>query len=225
MTQVRVHRKDNSARFKEMEVWMEKNLTGEGVGVKASEVIETSPAKHRTVIKASQASEQRRSPRRTGNTDKEVHSIPCRKGIKVMSEREANECAQHGEVLRWSTDSGEDEYPQLQQEEVESEEPTEFGVVCERFVIRETQHMDGALSRTGGVITTATNDTIGICDSNEDSVLQAPQIGMEQTSPCLSEYESEGYLERRKANSRQSLGRRVKENNCYEIDTSTSSLQ
>ncbi len=27
------HRKDNSARFKEMEKWMNKNLTGEGVGV------------------------------------------------------------------------------------------------------------------------------------------------------------------------------------------------
>ena len=45
MTQARVHRKDNSARFKEMERWMDKKLTGEGVGVKASEGIETSPAK------------------------------------------------------------------------------------------------------------------------------------------------------------------------------------
>jgi hypothetical protein len=32
-TEERVHRKDNSARFKEMEKWMNKNLTGEGVGV------------------------------------------------------------------------------------------------------------------------------------------------------------------------------------------------
>ena len=30
----------------------------------------------------------------------------------MMSEREADECAEHGEVLRWSTDSGEDVYPQ-----------------------------------------------------------------------------------------------------------------
>jgi hypothetical protein len=36
-TQERVHRKDNSARFKEMERWMDKNLTGEGVGSNASE--------------------------------------------------------------------------------------------------------------------------------------------------------------------------------------------
>ncbi len=97
MTQVRVHRKDNSARFKDMERWMEKNLTGEGVG-----------AKNRLVIKESQAREPRRSPRRTVNPDKEV-----------------------------------------QHEGVDSEEPTEFG-----------------LSHTGTVITTATNATFGICDSN-----------------------------------------------------------
>ena len=101
MTQARVYRKDNSARFKEMERWMDKNLTGEGVGVKASEGIETSPAKKRQVMKESQAklvspakvrrrggtlsaqaSEPRRSPRRIGNPDKEVHSIPA--------ERESN---------------------------------------------------------------------------------------------------------------------------------------
>ena len=27
------------------------------------------------------------------------------KGIKLMSEREADKCAEHGEVLRWSPDS------------------------------------------------------------------------------------------------------------------------
>ena len=36
---------------------------------------------------------------------KEPHVIPFIKGIKMMSEREATECAEHGEVLRWSTDS------------------------------------------------------------------------------------------------------------------------
>ncbi len=40
--------------------------------------------------------------------------------------------AEHGEVLRWSSDSGEDEYPQqeiqsVQQETADNEEPTEFG--------------------------------------------------------------------------------------------------
>ena len=38
--------------------------------------------------------------------DKEPHVIPFIKGIKLMSEREADECAEHGEVLRWSPDSG-----------------------------------------------------------------------------------------------------------------------
>jgi hypothetical protein len=33
-TQVTVHRKDNSQRFKDMEKWMDKNLTGEGRQVK-----------------------------------------------------------------------------------------------------------------------------------------------------------------------------------------------
>ena len=39
---------------------------------------------------------------------------PYPKGIKLMSEREANECARHGEVLRWSTDDDEeDKLPKL----------------------------------------------------------------------------------------------------------------
>jgi hypothetical protein len=33
---------------------------------------------------------------------------PYPKGIKLMSAREADECARHGEVLRWSTDDEED---------------------------------------------------------------------------------------------------------------------
>jgi hypothetical protein len=35
------------------------------------------------------------------------HVIPFIKGIKMMSEREADECARHGEVLNWSPDSEE----------------------------------------------------------------------------------------------------------------------
>ncbi len=61
----------------------------------------------------------------------------------MMSPRESVEMAEHGEVLSWSPDSGEDEYPQqevqsVQQDTADSEEPTEFGVVWERFVIKET---------------------------------------------------------------------------------------
>ncbi len=37
--------------------------------------------------------------------------IPTFKGIKKMSQREADECASHGEVLRWSSDSEGDEVP------------------------------------------------------------------------------------------------------------------
>jgi hypothetical protein len=39
---------------------------------------------------------------------------PYPKGIKLMSEREANECARHGEVLRWSTDDEEDKEPEME---------------------------------------------------------------------------------------------------------------
>jgi hypothetical protein len=36
---------------------------------------------------------------------------PYPKGIKLMSEREADECGKHGEVLRWSSDSERDDVP------------------------------------------------------------------------------------------------------------------
>jgi hypothetical protein len=39
----------------------------------------------------------------------EPHRIPYVKGIRLMSDREATECARHGEVLRWSSDSDKDE--------------------------------------------------------------------------------------------------------------------
>jgi hypothetical protein len=38
--------------------------------------------------------------------------IPYNKGDKAMSEREANEEARHGEMLRWSTDSDNEEVTQ-----------------------------------------------------------------------------------------------------------------
>ncbi len=41
--------------------------------------------------------------------DAEPHRIPYVKGIKLMSDREATECARHGEVLRWSSDSDKEE--------------------------------------------------------------------------------------------------------------------
>ncbi len=50
-TQETVHRKDNSQRFKDMERWMDKNLTGEGRRVKSREAKESSPAKARVADK------------------------------------------------------------------------------------------------------------------------------------------------------------------------------
>jgi hypothetical protein len=89
MTQERVHRKDNSARFKEMERWIDKNLTGEGVGVKASEGNEASPAKTREGSKArpvkTASSATRRSPRGKDKQDREVHYVPFKKGIERES--------------------------------------------------------------------------------------------------------------------------------------------
>jgi hypothetical protein len=186
MRQATVHRKDNSARFKEMEKWMDKNVTGEGA--------KTSPV---------QKSKTRRSPRGQGNQDKEVHAIPYKKGIKLMSQREANECAEHGEVLRWSTDSGEDEYPQVTVETCDkaasdSEEPTEFGVVWERFVIRETQDVLGLPSSGGLEITTRNDDSVGIRSVTATSPSSVTTNTAADESPILSEYESDGFLSRRK---------------------------
>jgi hypothetical protein len=52
-----------------------------------------------------QSSPTRQSPRRVQKQDQEVHVVPYIKGIRMMSDREATECAQHGEVLRWSSES------------------------------------------------------------------------------------------------------------------------
>ncbi len=120
--------------------------------------------------------------------------------------------AEHGEVLRWSTDSGEDECPQkelqsVEQATVDSEEPTEFGVVWEWVVIRETDDMAGGPPSTRLEITTRNNDTIGIWGSNAGSPSSsADPIAMEEQSPCLSEYENEGFLSRRKALSKPTYG-------------------
>ncbi len=71
--------------------------------IKESQAIDENPVKAKGVVKglSRKASTLRRSPRKTGKQDTEVHSIPYKKGIKMMSEREASECAKHGEVLRW----------------------------------------------------------------------------------------------------------------------------
>ena len=80
-----------------------------------------------------------RAPRQAGKKDTKVHVVPYIKGLKLMSEREATECARYGEVQRWSTDS---EVDVECEDDGESEEPTEFGVVWERHVIKETEEAE-----------------------------------------------------------------------------------
>ncbi len=141
--------------------------------IKKSQAIDVNPGKAKRGVKAlsGKASTPRRSPRKTGKQDTKVHSIPYKKGIKMMSEREASECAKHGEVLRWSTDSGEDEaYPQY---DLAGETPT-----------------------TRLEVTTPSSDTVGIRVTNAVSPIEG-------VSPCLSEYESPGFLSRTKEISKQ----------------------
>jgi hypothetical protein len=98
--------------------------------------------------RAVKGSPTRCSPRRIGKPDTEVHVVPYMKGIRMLSERESQEMVQHGEVLRWSSGSeGEEALPDAktdlpQQDERESEDPTELGVVWERYVIKETTEGD-----------------------------------------------------------------------------------
>jgi hypothetical protein len=144
----------------------------------------------------------RRSPRRKGKEDSKVHVVPYKKGIKMMSEREVQEVTDHGEVLRWSEDSGPDV------EEVSSEDDTQFGVVWERFLIPETE--EDAIERTGedinaikrtGVETDGTTDREDVNAHGtrwriEARVQRAASIPVNDestsshaSSPCLSEFE------------------------------------
>jgi hypothetical protein len=112
--------------------------------------------------------------------------------------------------LRWSTDSGEDDYPQTTAQTVEqatisdSEEPTEFGVVWERFVIRETEDILGVPSTAGLEIATRNEDSVGIRCSSAGSPTAVTKFTMEDESPILSDYESDSFLSRRKSLSKRS---------------------
>jgi hypothetical protein len=146
----------------------------------------------------------RRSPRRKGKQDSKVHVVPYKKGIKMMSEREVQEVIDHGEVLRWSEDSGPDV------EEASSEDETQFGVVWERFVIKETEEdaiertgeeSNNAIERTGEDIDARTDrDDVNADDGTrwriEARVERAASIPVidesassHASSPCLSEFE------------------------------------
>ncbi len=65
-----------------------------------------------------------------------------------MSYRESIETAEHGEVLRWSSgsegevDEAQDKTNAAQQDTMDSEEPTELGLVWKPWIIKETQYSD-----------------------------------------------------------------------------------
>jgi hypothetical protein len=174
-----------------------------------SQAIDVSPQKANGEVKAlsGKASAPRRSPRKKGKIDTEVHPIPYKKGLRLMSEREASECATHGEVLRWSSDSGEDEVcPQptlqlVQEEALDSEGPTEFRGVWERVVQQDSNDVAGDTPTRTVEVGTRGSDVVGNKVMNAVSPITA-------VSPCLSEFESPGFLSRRKALSRQAKAKK-----------------
>jgi hypothetical protein len=147
----------------------------------------------------------RRSPRRKGNQDSKVHVIRYIKGIKMMSEREAQEMTDHGEVLRWSEDS-EPDVELLEQDkesgpadQASSEDETQLVVVWERFVIKETE--EDAIKRTGEDSEARTDreelDTNGARWTIEARRERASSMAANDeslsshgSSPCLSEFEA-----------------------------------
>ena len=151
---------------------------------------------------------QKKSEITSGKNEAEVHVVPYIRGLRMMSDREATEVAQHGEVLRWSSDSeGEDEGGSKKTdcdvpEEVESEEPTEFGVVWERFVIPETDACE--IDRIGDDIDEVDcNGAHFTIESRKERALvpgeEKPKTALTSASPCLHEFES--FLDRRAASS------------------------
>jgi hypothetical protein len=113
-------------------------------------------------------------------------------------------------VLRWSSDSeGEDEEGSNKtdlnvQDAVESEEPTEFGVVWERFVVPETEACD--IDRTGDESDgkTERDELVGngshwTIEARKERVVvlgeDKSKTSSTSASPCMHEFET--FLERR----------------------------
>ncbi len=153
---------------------------------------------------------QKKSEITLGKCEADVHVVPYIKGLRMMSDREATEVAQHGEVLRWSSDSeGEDEGGASKTDcnvadEVESEEPTEFGVIWERFVIPETEACD--IERTGDESDEKTerdevhgNGSHWTIEARKERVAVVLEDDLKTSSttasPCMQDFES--FLERK----------------------------
>jgi hypothetical protein len=125
------------------------------------------------------------------------------KGVgKVVSAKASSEPRRS--PRRTGKQDTEDVYPQpvlqtVHHKESDSEEPTEFGLVWERFVIEERGDKPGGDPNERLEVTTRSTDTVGVRVSNAEDKAPAPLFGSEPLSPCLSEYESEGFLSRRRA--------------------------
>jgi hypothetical protein len=114
---------------------------------------------------------------------KHIYVVPYRKGIKLMSERESIEMANHGEVQRWSSDSEADELPK---DIAESEEPTEFGVMWERYVIKETEETE--VEPTIVELHIMNEE----CKNKKPATIWEQSLPSELSSPRLIDYESDG---------------------------------
>ena len=156
-----------------------------------------------------QSSPTRQSPRRVQKQDQEVHVVPYIKGIRMMSDREATECAQHGEVLRWSSESeGEieetlDKTNAERQLVLDSEEDTALGLVYPQRIIPETQYGDiEKLSFDGNLDNNDIGNQVLIvarANRSPESILKQAAISSTVPSPNLSEFEA--FLDRASANS------------------------
>jgi hypothetical protein len=133
-----------------------------------------------------------------------VHVVPFKKGIRMMSYKEACEVSEHGsEVLRWSTDSGSEGGVDLHEDKTysDSEGPTEL--VLKRWGFKETQEADIIESDNDSEAKTDRDD---VNDNGENwkfearmdrSVMVHSNAGPLTTtlaSPDISEFEA--YLER-----------------------------
>jgi hypothetical protein len=142
------------------------------------------------------ASPTRQSPRRQDKQDKEVHAIPYKKGVKMMSYREANEVAEHGEVLRWSSErEGEgEETTKAHKYTPESEEATELGLVWKPLVIEETQYNDIEELIDNGIPNINDRGKRYVIEARVDSSLvehdKQPAIGATAASPSCSDFEA-----------------------------------
>jgi hypothetical protein len=141
----------------------------------------------------------RQSPRRQGKQDQEGNVLPYKKGIRVMSYKEALEMSKHGEVLRWSSkNEGEVEETktktnEAQKDTTDNEEPTELGVVWQPYIIKETQYNDveeiignGKCERNGQRFSIEANVELSPVTRHE----KRTAIATNAASPSCSEFEA-----------------------------------